>query len=137
MLSPTTRATSRPPLEAQRDRLRSAAPPSHVSALRRQLDGGCSQRSLLQPADTVAALGIAKGPESGPPLKESSSQPLFGSDPDHEALIDEWVALFNRKYGRTVSRREAREMSDRMVALFKLLSDWDNRAESPGNHSDV
>jgi hypothetical protein len=65
-----------------------------------------------------------------PPLHGSSSQPLFGSDPEHEVLIDEWVALFSRKYGRTVSREEARQMTERLVALFKLLMEWNNVAES-------
>ncbi len=51
----------------------------------------------------VSRLRNRKWPESG-----SSPQPLFGSDPEHEVLIDEWVALFSRKYGRTVSREEAR-----------------------------
>src|SRR5579859_2869199 len=43
--------------QAQRDHLRRAASPSslHVSVPRRQLDGRCGQRWLLQPADTVAA----------------------------------------------------------------------------------
>ena len=45
-------------------------------------------------------------------------------------LIDEWVALFSRKYGRTVSREEARQMTERLVALFKLLMEWNNVAES-------
>jgi len=46
-------------------------------------------------------------------------------------LIDEWVALFSRKYGRPVSREEAREMTDRLVAFFELLIEWQNRAQSP------
>gem|GEM_PF-6359814 len=45
-------------------------------------------------------------------------------------LIDEWVALFSRKYGRTVSREEARQMTERLVTLFKLLMEWNNVAES-------
>ena len=45
------------------------------------------------------------GHRSVPPLHGSSSQPLFGSDPEHEVLIDEWVALFSRKYGRTIQER--------------------------------
>jgi hypothetical protein len=79
----------------------------------------------------VSRLRNRKGPDSGPPLHGSSSQRLLGSDPEHEALIDEWVALFSRKYGRTVSREEARQMTERLAALFKLLMEWNNVAESP------
>ena len=78
----------------------------------------------------VSRLRNRKWPESGPSLHGSSPQPLFGSDPEHEVLIDEWVALFSRKYGRTVSRQEARQMTERLVALFKLLMEWNNVAES-------
>ena len=67
-----------------------------------------------------------------PSTRGRALKPLFASDPEHEALIDEWVALFSRKSGRTVSREEAREMSDRLVAFFELLIEWHNRAQSPG-----
>lgn len=61
----------------------------------------------------------------------SSAQPLFGSNPEHEALIDEAVALFSRYYERPISKEQARQMTERLTAFFKLLIEWDNRAESP------
>ncbi len=89
---------------------------------------GFSSRPIQLPREPPSK---SRGPESGPSLYGSSPQPLFGSDPEHEVLIDEWVALFSRKYGRTVSREEARQMTERLVALFKLLMEWNNVAESP------
>ena len=72
------------------------------------------------------------GPESGPPRAEqgSSAQPLpAGSDPEHEALIDEAVALFSRRYGRTFSREEARQAMERLTAFFELLHEWRSRGK--------
>lgn len=72
------------------------------------------------------------GPEFDPsPIgQRSSAQPVFGSNPEHEALIDESVALFSRYYGRPISKEEARQMTERLTAFFKLLMEWDNRTES-------
>jgi hypothetical protein len=66
----------------------------------------------------------SKGAKSGPWSEGSSAQPPYGSDPDHEALIDESVALFSRMYRRTVSREDAREMTERLVAFAELLNEW-------------
>ena len=61
----------------------------------------------------------------------SSAQTLFGSNPDHEALIDEAVALFSRYYERPISKEEARQMTERLTAFFKLLIEWDKPRRQP------
>ena len=73
-----------------------------------------------------------KGPESDPLSQGSSARPVFGSDPRHEALIDEAVALFSRRYGRMFSREEARQAMDRLTTFFELLDEW----RSPGKETD-
>jgi len=79
----------------------------------------------------VSRLRNRKGPESGALSLGSSARPLFGSTSEHEALIDEAVALFSRESERTISREEARQMTERLVAYFELLMEWSNLAESP------
>ena len=73
------------------------------------------------------------GPEFDPsPIDQGSrAQPLFGSNPEHEALIDEAAASFSRYYARPISKEEARQMTERLTEFFKLLIEWDNRAGSP------
>ncbi len=60
---------------------------------------GFSSRQIQLPREPPSE---SQGAGVRPPLHGSSSQPLFGSDPEHQALIDEWVALFSRRYGRAV-----------------------------------
>jgi hypothetical protein len=49
------------------------------------------------------------------------------SDPEHEALIDEAIALFGPRYQRAITREEARQMMERLTAFFSLLASWDRR----------
>ena len=57
-----------------------------------------------------------------------SAQPHSpAADPDHEALIDDAIALFSPRYGRAISREEARQMMERLTAFFSLLASWDRR----------
>lgn len=80
----------------------------------------------------VIRLPNRERPDSGPSRAEqgSSAQPLpAASDPEHEALIDEAVALFSRHYGRTFSRDQARQTMERLTAFFDLLNDWHSRGK--------
>ena len=48
----------------------------------------------------------------------------LASNPEREALVDEAMALFSRRYGRSFTREEAGQAMDRLVAFFALLHDW-------------
>jgi hypothetical protein len=86
------------------------------------------------------ALRNDKGPDYGPlpdqgsnsdprtHVRGSSAQPLLStSNPEHEALVDEAVALFSRRYGRALTREEASQATDRLTAFFNLLAVWERR----------
>jgi len=86
------------------------------------------------------ALRNDKGPDSGPlhdqgsnsdpstHVRGSSAQPILStSNPEHEALVDEAVALFSRRYGRPLTREEASQAADRLTAFFNLLAVWQSQ----------
>jgi hypothetical protein len=89
------------------------------------------------------ALRNDKGPDSGPVhdqgsssnprthVRRSSAQPLLPtSNPEHEALVGEAVALFSRRYGRELTKEEARQTMDRLTAFFNLLAAWESHKRS-------
>jgi hypothetical protein len=84
-----------------------------------------------------------KGPDSGPlpdqgsdsdprpHVRGPSAKPLLSTfDPEHEALVDEAVALFSRRYGRALTRQEASQATDRLTAFFNLLAVWVSQQRS-------
>lgn len=89
---------------------------------------GFSSRPIQLPREPPSE---SQGAGVRPLSQESSARPVFGSTPEHEALIDAAVTLFSRESERSISREEARQMTERLVALFKLLLEWNNVAESP------
>ena len=78
-----------------------------------------------------AATSSGKGVRVGPPSTNGSPVGLSArplpSDPEREALIDDAIALFSPRYGRAISREEARQMMERLTAFFSLLASWDRR----------
>jgi hypothetical protein len=73
-------------------------------------------------------LPIGKGSESDPSRRnKGSSARTFDSDPEREALIEEAIGLFSPRYGRAITREEARQMLERLTAFFGLLATWDRR----------
>lgn len=60
----------------------------------------------------------------------SKSAPRPERHPESEALIDEAIALFGARYGRTIGRDEARQMIERLTAFFDLLAEWDQRLQA-------
>jgi hypothetical protein len=75
----------------------------------------------------VLRLPIGKGSESDPSRrnKGSPSASTFDSDPEREALIEEAIGLFSPRYGRAITREEARQLVERLTAFFGLLATWD------------
>jgi hypothetical protein len=72
--------------------------------------------------------GGAKLAKRRPPIRGaqgSQSAPCPERHPEHEALTDEAIALFGRRYARTVGREEARQMIERLTAFFDLLAEWE------------
>ena len=94
--------------------------------------------------DRLIRLPIGEGPDSGPSEKQStepgegsSAGPLpLASQPEREALVDEAIALFGPKYGRTLSRDEAGRMMDRLTAFFDLLVEWERQKRKELNERD-
>lgn len=60
-----------------------------------------------------------KGSNAGPPASDL--------EPGREELIDEAIARFSGRYGRAVTREEARQILARLNAFFSLLVEWDQR----------
>ena len=58
------------------------------------------------------------------PEEGSSACPLPA---DRPALIEETIALFNPRYGRTLNQEEARQILARLTGFFQLLLEWDRR----------
>ena len=77
-------------------------------------DVGPAERSKRRPH--LRARGAESAPQEEPPQ-------------EREALLDQAVALFGRRYGRAVSREEARQMIERLTAFFDLLAEWEQRAQ--------
>jgi hypothetical protein len=73
----------------------------------------------------------AKPAKRRPPLDAQGAQsaPQNEPVPERGALIDEAVALFGPRYGRTIDREEARQMIERLTAFFGLLAEWEFRAQ--------
>jgi hypothetical protein len=44
--------------------------------------------------------------------------------------VNEAVALFSRRYGRTLTREEASQATDRLTAFFNLLAVWESQKRS-------
>ena len=67
-----------------------------------------------------------------PPLRAQGAESAPQDEPalEREALLDEAVTLFGRRYGRAVSREEARQMIERLTAFFELLAEWKDRAQA-------
>ena len=61
--------------------------------------------------------------------------PHLAFSPERDALMDEAVSLFSRRYGRSFSREEAGQAMDRLVGFFALLYEWKRRGESDGPDS--
>lgn len=89
------------------------------------------------------ALRNDKGPDSGPlpdqgsnsdpraHIRGSSAQPLLPtSNPEHETLVGEAIALFSRRYGRELTKEEASQAMDRLTAFFNLLAVWESQKRS-------
>ena len=95
-------------------------------------DGLSSPKILLprEPPSESQGVGVR------PPVAGVERSTLFGLTSEHEALIDEAVALFSREYGRTISREEARQMTERLAGLFKLFVEWDHDTKSPGKRAE-
>ena len=80
-----------------------------------------------------------EGSDSGPWEKQSpesqegsSARPLpITSEPEREALVDEAIALFGSKYGRTLSRDEAGRTMYRLTAFYGLLVEMGSPEELP------
>jgi len=84
-----------------------------------------------------------QGPDSGPlrhrgsdsdprtHVRGSNAGPLSSaSSPGREALVDEFAALFSRRYGRPFTKEEAGQAMDRLVAFFALLHEWKRQRSS-------
>ena len=72
---------------------------------------------------------LAKRRPSLRPAQGAESAPHVAPAAEREALIDEAVALFGPRYGRTIDREEARQMIERLTAFFGLLAEWEFRAQ--------
>jgi hypothetical protein len=67
----------------------------------------------------VLRLPIGKGSESDPSRRnKGSSARTIDSGPEREALIEEAIGLFSPRYGRAITRVEARQMLERLTAFF-------------------
>jgi len=70
-----------------------------------------------------------------PPLHAQGAECAPQDEParEQEALLDEAIALFSRRYCRVVGREETRQMIERLTAFFELLAEWQVRAQDgPG-----
>ena len=88
-----------------------------------------------------------EGPDFGPLRQGSDTDPSrpgsgvkrftphLAFSLERDALVDEAVSLFSRRYGRPFSREEAGQAMDRLVAFFALLYEWKRRGESDGPDS--
>jgi hypothetical protein len=65
-------------------------------------------------------LRASKGAESAPHVELA---------PEREAVIDEGIEIFSRRYSRTIGPEEARQMIQRLTAFFDLLAEWEQRAQ--------
>ncbi len=45
-------------------------------------------------------------------------------------LIDETIALFEPRYGRKITREEAREILANLTGFFEILLEWDREAKA-------
>jgi len=81
----------------------------------------------------------AKVAKRRPPLHAhgAESAPQDESVPEREALLEEAVTLFDRRYGRAVSREEARQMIERLTAFFELLAEWQDCAQDGPDEGEV
>lgn len=78
--------------------------------------------------DKLLRLPTGEGSESDPRQSEEGSSvgpPAPGSDSEREALVSEAIALFSSRYGRAIRNEEARQMVERLTAVFSLLVKWD------------
>lgn len=57
----------------------------------------------------------------------SESVLLESEDLGREALIDDAIRIFGKRYECDLSREEAGRMLDRLTAFFGILADWDGR----------
>jgi hypothetical protein len=67
----------------------------------------------------------------------SESAPFLEPSPELEALFDEAIALFGPRYGRAMSREEARQMIERLTAFVDLLAEWQDHAQDGPDEGEV
>ena len=91
-------------------------------------EGSQSAPCRTDEGSSVRPLPAAPGAE--PEIRVDARTPSSTADLEREALIDEAIALFSSRYGRALTREEARQILERLTAFFGLLATWNRRKYS-------